>query len=483
MCRLPHLFTLTVGVCLAVSSSPAQPCDCDGGPDVLEPNFGITAPRNPYVEPAPPPPRYIIDEIAVSPDGRWLAYTGGWLGNPIRLLLKDLITDSLRVLANAASELQWKRSGAILSYVDLTIPTAVYVDMHAGSRVEISGRCDSAPLFISHPLWAIDGNLYFTNALDTQHGSVPGLYRILLDSSLQSRCYVTELFAPQGAILAIPPNEMSWYLSGYKYWEVPGMTIGDVERYQGWSIVRGFDWEKQRRIVRVPLSAFPGADTSTDLHFGGSRWASARSSTVTVGNCGDLYIFVGTASRSERETIQWTDEQIRARATSGWWRVDTNGTDPIQLVRTWSPVGTSVTADEHVFYGYMNPDSTLAVFEMDRCGRGKRQVTFPDQDPYPQVVSIDSERRPVSTEDRIGVVRRGGDDDALVVHADVAGEYSLLLFDVAGRKVTETGLWISGSEGRSVQLRRLCSAPGVYVARLLGPGGKQIASTSFAICK
>jgi len=100
--------------------------------------------------------------------------------------------------------------------------------------------------------------------------------------------------------------------------------------------------------------------------------------------------------RLKEEITDWSidprihPEAKEARDASGIYRIDTNGQNAFQLVRSWpyNPGGLQISGDgETIYYAYILPDSTSAIMKMDRFGKNKEIVFKLD----PEVLSVESQ--------------------------------------------------------------------------------------------
>jgi hypothetical protein len=444
----------------------------------------------PPVEPLPPPtPIYVIYSFAVSPDGHWLAYRGGWRDLNAALLLKDLRTGRVRVVSKTATEPQWHPNSRLLKYIDNTRPGRKFYDVESDSNRDVAGYCDTMPIFSAHDQMGPDGNVYFMNSHDETEGSIPGLYRILLDSSFKSGCVAYEKIAERGYIRAFPPTTLNWYLAHYNYWEVPGQTSKNSVLYDGFSIVRNFDWQNQRRIYSFAASVFPGIDTST-MRYNGEGWSSATTFdwyNRAIGPCGELYLHFSFMHKQEvyyeAGLVRHDTSKLWVRGMGGWYRVDTAARTFVQLARTWSPLGISVTADGgKLYYGVHMPDSTIVIWEMDRCGRNKRQVTRPEEDPFTNLLRVNDVaiHHPLSV--RVLPNPIEGDRLILAFTATRAGNYQIAIDDLLGQQTAAPQQILVSEAGYHEEVIDVSGlGNGLYVGRIVPPDGGSIMSVTFVV--
>ncbi len=106
-----------------------------------------------------------------------------------------------------------------------------------------------------------------------------------------------------------------------------------------------------------------------------------KEKSLSIGKDGDIYAWV--SFRLNKEITDWNidprvNEAAReARDASGIYRIDTNGQNAVQLVRSWpyNPGGLQISGDgETIYYAYILPDSTSAIMKMDRYGKNKEIV-------------------------------------------------------------------------------------------------------------
>jgi hypothetical protein len=477
------------------------PCEChpDSSAQLIEPNWGELRLRgfvDPPIEPPElPDPRYIIRSFAVSPDGRWLAYRAGWREHPGALLLKNLQTGKIRVIARYGYEPQWHPNSRLLMYTDDSRRGREFFNVAEESELQIVGYCDTSFIVVStHDLIGADGNLYFQNTRDSSHGSVPGFYRIWLDSSFRVGCTVRERFADNNFPHNVPPHTLEWYLGGFNYWEIPDLTYNQALLYKGFSIVRHFDWEHQRTIHAFTAGVIPGIDTSV-VKFEQSGWSDASFgwSDPTIGPCNEIYMHFGFAHREERvidsvipgygpvfhiDTTTWW-----ARQRGGWYRLDTAARTFVHLARVWTPLGISyATETGKIYYGLHTPDSLMSIWEMDRCGRNKRQVTFPEEDPYTYLLSIEGEKHQQGEAIELWPIPVREATAQLRFPVSAPGKYILHISDLLGREVMRPNtLAVSGagSYQTGIDVRNL--VPGIYFVTITPPDNRARLMTTMVI--
>ena len=488
----------------SVKAAAQRDCDCppDSSAQLIEPNWGelrMGGYLDPPNDPEPlPDPKYVVVSFAVSPDGRWLAYRAGWRKLGGSLLLKDLRTGELRVIAQYGTDPQWHPNGSLLMYRDDSRRGLEFYDVERSVDLGgvIVGYCDTSVIVTaSHISIGSDGELYFQNGRDESHGSIGGFYRILLDSSFRAGCIVRERIAGGNWPRVFPPHTMEWYLGGMNYWEIPGWTFEQADQRRGFSIVHKFDWEGQRAIHGFDATVFPGIDTSI-VEFNREGWWSPSFGFYesTIGPCGELYMHFGFAHRQEividtvlpgyGPVFHRDTATFRARERSGWYRLDTAAGSFAQLARVWTPLGISyATHVDRIYYGLHTPDSMMSIWEMDRCGRNKRQVTFPEEDPFTALLDVEEaeavertgglELWPVPARD--GVVR-------LRFVAPKAGRYMVHVRDVLGRSIGTVRQFEIGAGGLyTTELATAGLAPGPYFVAVLTPDGRALRSATLIV--
>lgn len=488
---------LIVLAAASMNAAAQRECDCppDSSAQLIEPNWGelrMGGYLDPPNDPEPlPDPRYVVWSLAVSPDGRWLAYRAGWRDLGGSLLLKDLQTGEIRVIARYGGEPQWHPNRLLLMYLDHSRRGLEFYDVDRSVDLGgvIVGYCDtSVTVSSARAFMGSDGDLYFQNSRDESHGSIGGFYRILLDSSFRAGCIVREHIAGSNYPRAFPPHTMEWYLSDYNYWEIPGWTIEQSSQHRGFSIVYNFDWERQRTIHGFDATVFPGIDTAL-IEFKREGWGSASLAWYewTIGPCGELYMHFGFAHRQEividtvlpgyGPVFHRDTTTFGARERSGWYRLDTAARSFVQLARVWTPLGISyATHVDRIYYGLHTPDSMMSIWEMDRCGRNKRQVTFPEEDPFTSLLGVEQAKGSEQAE-RLELwpvpARDGGARLRFV--APQAGSYTLHVRDVLGRSIgTARQLEVGAAGLYTTELETGGLAPGAYFVTVVTSEGRAL---------
>jgi hypothetical protein len=357
-----RLFLLILPVALSVAGStlPVRAQISDSGyvmPEELEPGYGIVW-RSSWTQDIEEP-RHRMFGVAVSPDGHWLAY------NPEEgSTLRDLHNGKIVAFQSFGHRVQWSRDSRTLKHTD-NRPGRDFWNVETGERRVLTGLPNPRVCSL-YDIWAPDGNIYHE---DCEGDS---LWRILLDSSFKAG-YPVEQPLNLSPLPFFPPDTTGWYIT-YAWMDIP-----DERFITGFNIVHNFDWDN-RRTVRIPI---PRSDSS--WVFGGQNaWGQGSTFVpgMVTGPGGVVYLWLSFRAVSEwshENTPPFTEKELEARNASGWYRVDTNGQGLVQLVRSWSGgLGISVTADgEKIYYGHLLPDTTCAVFEMDKWGRNKRQISTP----------------------------------------------------------------------------------------------------------
>lgn len=299
--------------------------------------------------------------IAVSPDGRYLAYVEDSL-----LKVKELPAGNEKVIAKFGYMPKWSPNSRYLKYFHLDNIGATFWDTKNDKLIPIRAWRDTSVCYF-YDTWAPDGNLYFINCHPDHRGL---LSRFLVDSSLKEGEFIMEIIKNYKQYPQWPITTASYHI----------IQPFEPNRYKPYSfhIVSDFNWE-QRRTVTIP---FP--DTSWEVSQSNSFPGYDDYNPMAIGPQGEVYFYMTYRSFREiahNNTPPFDTAELRARNASGWYRVDSTGKNLVQLVRCWpSGLGISITADgEKLYYGMLLRDSTCAVFEMDRWGRNKRQVTFPRQ--------------------------------------------------------------------------------------------------------
>lgn len=374
-CRTWTYHSGSIIVALAVfltagAAGLSQSCECESFalPDELGPNFGL-AWDNPFTQELPSP-KYRISNFSVSPDGRWLIYLAGWHEEPSITLLRNLESGQTSVLPFASLSFQWDPSSTWVKIHRLGAKGFHFYNPETDSLqvAFTNGYCDSTGACFPFLRWGPDGHFY---------GDCSGLQRIRMDSSEQAGCIYFESVDSRGSTPFFPPNTVEWCVNYFYDWELPGIEQ-ESDTITGFAVVRDLDWST--KVLRpVYLSRFGSVDRWEYADY--NAWKVTEQSSpffsMDVSACGAVYMFLGFRDRGERldRHAPFTPAEREARGRSGWYRFDTSGGGGVQLARSWSNLGISATADgTRILYGLINPDSTMAIWEMDECGRNKRQI-------------------------------------------------------------------------------------------------------------
>ena len=489
--RMPGLL-LIVSLVLAIGSRVAfcqKACECDEfvTPDELEPNFGLVIDRPNTLDPPPPFPNYMTGVFAVSPDGRWLAYQGGWweeLG--LALLLKDLQTDTVYSIPGTLDptplgrDLSWSPDSRYLYYEDFRPGTTLLELSTLTSRRVTNGYCDTMPFFALSRVWGPDNYWYTNNHLREADGSVPGMYRIPVDSSIKAGCIIYEWVAEWGAEKPFfPPKSVEWYAAA------PGTdSIG--RRFTGFRIFPELNKPEKRRNIYFSIEDIPGTKPewglfSRTLDVGGG--SVMRRYSIAVDSCEHIYFHIKVRHQREDNQDRYhplREDELEARALSGWYRADTNGGNLVRLARSWTNLGISMTADgEKLYYGRISPeDSTSSIWVMDKCGRNKRQVTFPEEDPFTHLLGVDNVREtPRNSEESTlavwGESRRVSGEYRVLVHYRMSppGPITAEIYDMFGRLVAsrERSVWTPAAEEMTISIPMGNAPSGTYIVVVRSP--------------
>ena len=155
----------------------------------------------------------------------------------------------------------------------------------------------------------------------------------------------------------------------------------------GFKLYKNFQFKKQVTLPKKDTWSFSSMfefSNDDDFYLGNS---------YAVGKEGDVYCWVTYRDSTElyEEETPYTSEVAReARDASGIYRIDTNGQNAVQLVRSWSynPGGLQISGDgETIYYAYILPDSTSAIMKMDRYGKNKEIVFKLD----PEILNIEKQ--------------------------------------------------------------------------------------------
>lgn len=352
--------------------------------------------------------------IAVSPDGRYLAYVEDTL-----LKVKELPDGNEKVIAKYGYMPKWSPDSRYLKYYQYGNPGITFWEVNTNTRKTLRRGKDTSICYF-YDTWAPDGNLYFINCHPDHRGL---LSRFLVDSSLKEGEFIMETIENY-------KQYPQWPITTASYHIVPHFEPISYKPYRFY-IVNDFNWE-QRRTITIP---FP--DSTWEVSQSNSFPGNYDFNPMAIGPEGELYFYMTYRSFRElahNNTPPFDTAELRARNASGWYRVDSTGKNLVQLVRCWpSGLGISITADgEKIYYGMLLRDSTCAVFEMDRWGRNKRQVTFPRQ-----TASVIAERSVPTKLEVQSRVRGWGSDRQIVVTVgnELAREIVVEMYNTAGALV------------------------------------------------
>ncbi len=211
------------------------------------------------------------------------------------------------------------------------------------------------------------------------------IYKVNLDSLFEKECLVydflynykresknnTILFSQNSLNFFIETNSPNHLINGFK-------LIQNFNEPKFINIPKKNDWYVTLRYE--PLIE--------NLYF--YSYKSAK-----LGLNGDVYYYTSFRSESEPNSSdnykpENHPEAKEARDASGIYRIDTNGHNPVQLVRSWTnhPGGLQISGDgETIYYAYILPDSTSAIMKMDRYGKNKEIVFKLD----PKALSVEKQ--------------------------------------------------------------------------------------------
>lgn len=362
MCRAVIISAINLLVSAMAQTSMAQDDTAFVTQAELEPGFGFVWTNGGTQD--IPEPKWRLFGHAVSPDGVFLAYVDGETSKSEAVLrIKNLETSETWNVADYGYGPQFSPDGTMLYFKSVERGLRFY-DLASRTTRVIDRKIDSG-FGILTPVWAPDWNLYFVNVHQRPDGI--SLWRIQWDSTQISDRFILNPVG-RGGLPHFNCCDTSWYVT-YLRTNTPLLN-------SGFDLVRSFDWDARTPvIVRTMSDTWSFSATNT--------WSPGVSGLdYAVTQEGVVYFYLSLRSNDEERhgfTPPFSQEELRARDASGWYRIDTSGHQLVQMVRSWTPsLGVSVTADgEKIFYGMLMPDSTCAVWQMDRFGRSKRQVTVP----------------------------------------------------------------------------------------------------------
>ena len=314
-------------------------------------------------------PDSLIVYLNISPDGNWLVYRDL---NYMQLL--NLQTKQVRRIADFGDIPLWSPDSKIISFIDPYLNLSpLYLYLLSENKLD-SITCIKLDSTCSYGnSWAYDNNLYFSHPKGF-FVSDSSVFRMNFDSSLKVGYPVHDLlngikmkYAP---VPVFPPGNLNFYVS---------QDINDIG-IDGFDLTTNFDFNN-RKSVKIPPP-----DTGW-IYSGCNTFGMPESSYLLhVGIRGDVYLYLSYRSKKENvrdslgnfcNPIFWDSSTIAARNASGWYRVDTNGNNLVQLIRSWthSMGGLSITADgETIYYGMLEKDMSPAIWKMNRFGKNKEMV-------------------------------------------------------------------------------------------------------------
>ncbi len=227
-----------------------------------------------------------------------------------------------------------------------------------------------------------DGNFSYLTLKNEQNKV--DIYRVNLDSLLESKCPRFELVNKTEITkdsLIFPMNSISNFI-------VPKSKYLNIS---GFDIYKNFEYIKS---IEIPKKSDWQVTNKFDAFHYYFRYFN-RKNNIKLGISGDVYYYTSFRSESEPNSSdnykpENHPEAKEARDASGIYRIDTNGHNPVQLVRSWTnhPGGLQISGDgETIYYAYILPDSTSAIMKMDRYGKNKEIVFKLD----PAVLSVEAQ--------------------------------------------------------------------------------------------
>lgn len=378
-----------------------------------------------------PIPYLGISSISVSPNGKWLAFRDNSY-----LQVMNLQTKEIKRVSSEGFYSEWSPDSKILSFVKPMFEVrSLFLYFLLEDRLD-SITCLLSDNFCSFgSKWAIDNYIYFSHPL----GYPPPdslVFRVNVDSSLKSKHPVHELmdgikykYIP---IPFFPTISINYFVSQN--------NNDEINQNKGFDVTINFDYNLRTKI-RIPIP-----DTNW-IYCGCNTFGMPdESNLMQVGPRGDVYLYLSFRAKKEWETTDennnrcnpkyWDSSTIAARNASGWYRVDTNGFNLVQLVRSWSlPIGgISISRDgEAIYYGFLQQDTCISIMKMNRFGRNKELVFKLEKE-----TSVSSELNYLSSNDIISIQNPINKNEIrITVNKEFSQSFEFSIFDLYGKKIIQ----------------------------------------------
>jgi hypothetical protein len=323
----------------------------------LEPGYGLGYTH--FADDVIEPPRLVITDLAISPQGTTLAFL-----QEQRVRILDIASGVISELGQGHN-IVWCGDGNWLAYYAAPDPQ-FWIDLVFWNRVTgetIQPRkVDSSRMHQFFP--SPDGNLYYMDERPARQGGQV-LLRVLVDQTLQSGSLVVERIGIHTPKPVFHPVDSTFYLSEFAAPEE------ELNRRDGFSMIRGFKADGRKDVF------FPLPDSTWESSVRGRGGVYSVTPWYLV--CPDGSVLLYRAFRHKNESIipPYDSATLAARNASGWYHCDSLGNGLRHIVRSWTfGLGISVDRAGRVYYGFLMPDSTVAIWSMNSNGSDKRQVTF-----------------------------------------------------------------------------------------------------------
>lgn len=330
-------------------------------PAELEPGWGLYW-TDIFTQDNMPSAKSWVADIKVTPDGKYLAFR-----DHFGLKVWNFETDEITLVDKYGFAPRWAVDNEILIFSNVNIPGG-YVWFPKTKRYDTLCLSTDKNCTLGASLGP-DNKLYFAYP----NGFPPPdslIFRTNIYETLNAGHTVWELLEgikwEMQAYPTFSPYSMEYNIR--KIWDSPNEFYGVV----GFHVVTGFEY-KGRRTYYYPKKDTTWLFNLTNTYGGGSE-------DITLGPNGDVYSYLSFRSIGEfnnRHNPPFDSAAIAARDACGWYRVDTSGTNLVQLVRSWTYNlgGLSITGDgETIYYGYLLPDTCAAIMKMNKYGKNKEIV-------------------------------------------------------------------------------------------------------------
>ncbi|MEP7219749.1 MAG: T9SS type A sorting domain-containing protein [Bacteroidota bacterium] len=414
--RLCRIGAIAATMLLCIVAAHAQDSEYVRNTD-LEPGYGLTWWED-VSNQTIPFPNVRIYNLSVSPNGRWLAYKEEGAAFKDYLKVKDLQTGTTRILGDGLWGPEWSPDSRWLSYGDIAHLGYFFWDPETGivMSLKTTSKTDTT-IGILNKTWAPDGSFYFLNFQRTHGDSL--IWRLLIDSSLKVGEYIYQYVDDEPGTPIFPPGTMGYHIHG----------MYDNRNVIGFEIVSGFNYVG-RRSISIPVLDTSWIRSRTD------SWGNDEfQNNIIAGPDGVLYVYLSRRSKQERQHYSLPQDSVdsTARNACGWYRIDTAGHGLVQLVRSWSyNMGISLTADgEKIYYGFYLPNNTCAIFEMDKWGKHKSQITVPGEG------SMVSVPQSVGTAAglHVAVIIENATSARVTWHMEKAGSATVIIYNSLGQPI------------------------------------------------